>query len=153
MEVVGITRWLDNRMAIESVDGETRTVTFDRPSLFALVSATPWGDSSTTPSVYWIENVFEALDTPGQWYWDRPPGRLYYLPRPGEEMNATEIIAPRLLRVLQVTGRPGALQPGPRRFTTRLRGLGDLPGSRQPRSSDPEQRRLSMPGRWSVCAP
>ena len=83
VEVVGITRWLDNRLPIESVNGETRTVTFDRPSLFALVSSAPWGDSTDTPSVYWVENVFEALDTPGQWYLDRPQGRLYYLPQAG----------------------------------------------------------------------
>ena len=108
VEVVGITRWLDNRLPIESVNGETRTVTFDRPSLFALVSSAPWGDGTTTPSVYWVENVLEALDTAGQWYLDRPQGRLYYLPQPGEEISQAEIIAPRLPRVLQVVGRPGA---------------------------------------------
>ncbi len=108
VEVVGITRWLDNRLPIESVDGETRTVTFDRASLFALVSSAPWGDSTTNPSVYWVENVFEALDTPGQWYLDRPEGRLLYLPRPGEDMAKAEIIAPRLTRVLEVVGRSNA---------------------------------------------
>ena len=36
VEVVAITKWLDNRLPIESVNAETRTVTFDRPSLFAL---------------------------------------------------------------------------------------------------------------------
>jgi hypothetical protein len=30
-----------------------------------------------------VENVFEALNMPGQWYLDRPEGRLYYLARPG----------------------------------------------------------------------
>ena len=108
VEVVGITRWLDNRLPIESVNGETRTVTFDRPSLFALVSSAPWGDSTTTPSVYWVENVFEALDTAGQWYLDRPQGRLYYLPQPGEDTASAEIIAPRLTQVVRVVGRPGA---------------------------------------------
>jgi hypothetical protein len=108
VEVVGITRWLDNRLPIESVDGETRTITFDRASLFALVSSAPWGDSTTTPSVYWVENVFEVLDTPGQWYLDRPQGRLYYLPRPGEDMAKAEIIAPRLTQVVRIIGRPGA---------------------------------------------
>ena len=49
VEVVGITRWLDNRLPIESVNGKTRTVTFDRPSLFALVSSAPWGDSTARP--------------------------------------------------------------------------------------------------------
>lgn len=108
VEVVGITRWLDNRLPIESVDAQTRTVTFDRPALFALVSSAPWGGSTKTPSVYWVENVCEALDTPGQWYLDRPAGRLYYLPRPGEDMSTAEIIAPRLLSVLRVVGKPGA---------------------------------------------
>ncbi len=108
VEVVGITRWLDNRLPIESVNGETRTVTFDRSSLFALVSSAPWGDSTTTPSVYWVENVFEALDTAGQWYLDRPQGRLYYLPKSGEDPASAEIIAPRLTQVVRITGRPDA---------------------------------------------
>jgi hypothetical protein len=101
VEVVGITKWLDNRLPIEGVDAESRTVTFDRPSLFALLS----GDK---PGPYWVENVAEALDTSGQWYLDRPRGTLYYLPRPGEEMGSAEIIAPRLSQVLRVVGRDGA---------------------------------------------
>ena len=108
VEVVGITRWLDNRLPIESVNGETRTVTFDRPSLFALVSSAVSGDGTPKPSVYWVENVFEALYTAGQWYLDRPQGRLYYLPQSGEDPALVEMIAPRLTQVLRVAGRPGA---------------------------------------------
>lgn len=101
VEIVGITRWLDNRLPIEAIDAKTRTVSLDRPSLFALLS----GDK---PGSYWVENVFEALDTPGQWYLDRPKGILSYLPRPGEEMQSAEIIAPRLSQVVRVVGRAGA---------------------------------------------
>jgi len=101
VEVVGITRWLDNRLPIESVNGETRMVTFDRPSLFALLSG-------NRPGVYWVENVFEALGTPGQWYLDRAVGKLYYLPQSDEEMTTAEIIAPRLTQVVRVAGRVGA---------------------------------------------
>ena len=36
-----------------------------------------------------VENVFEALDTPGQWYLDRKTGELRYLPLPGETALAT----------------------------------------------------------------
>ncbi len=100
VEVVGITRWLDNRLTIESVDEPTRTVRFDRPSLFALVR-------DGMPGPYWVENVFEALDTPGQWYLDRLRGELYYLPRPGEEMTLAEIIAPWLTQVVRAVGRAG----------------------------------------------
>ncbi len=101
VEIVGITKWLDNRLPIESVDAKSRTVTFDRPSLFALLS----GDR---PGPYWVENVAEALETPGQWYLDRPQGVLYYLPRPGDEMPSAEIIAPRLSQVIRIVGREGA---------------------------------------------
>ena len=106
VEVVGITRWLDNRLPIESVNGETRTVTFDRPSLFALVSSAVSGDGTESPSVYWVENVFEALDTAGQWYLDRPSGRLHYLPQGDEDPASAEIVAPRLTQVVRVVGRP-----------------------------------------------
>jgi hypothetical protein len=108
VEVVALARWADNRLPIESVDGDARRVSFDRPSLFVLVSCAPWGDFTDTPTVYWVENVFEALDTAGQWYLDRPQGRLYYLPRPGEDMATGELVAPRLVRVVQVVGKSGA---------------------------------------------
>ena len=102
VEVVGITRWLDNRLPLESVNEQTRTVTFDRPSLFALLSG-------SEPGSYWVENVFEALDTGGQWYLDRPSGQLYYLPQPGEDITSAEIVAPRLTQVVRVVGSEGAL--------------------------------------------
>jgi hypothetical protein len=101
VEVVGITRWLDNRLPIASVNPQTRTVTFDRPSLFALLSG-------NKPGPYWVENVFEALDTPGQWYLDRPRGVLSYLPRPGEEMPTAEVVAPRIPQLVRVVGKAGA---------------------------------------------
>ena len=54
-----------------------------------------------------MENVREALDSPGQWYLDRLEGRLYYLPRQGEDMQAVEIIAPRLTQLVRVVGWEG----------------------------------------------
>jgi hypothetical protein len=103
VEVIGVTRWITNRLPIQSVDVPRRLVTFDRRSLFALDDTNP-----PRPSVYWVENVFEALDTPGQWYLDRGQGRLYCLPRPGEDMRAATIVAPRLTQVLRVVGQEGA---------------------------------------------
>jgi hypothetical protein len=100
VEVVGITKWQDNRLPVESVDARTRTVAFDRPSLFALVE----GDG---PGPYWVENVFEALDEPGQWYLDRSLGMLYYLPRDGGPTPPAEMIAPLLPQVVRVVGREG----------------------------------------------
>jgi hypothetical protein len=55
-----------------------------------------------------VENVIEALDSPGQWYLDRPLGRLFCLPIKGEDLAATELVAPWLGQLVRVVGRPGA---------------------------------------------
>jgi hypothetical protein len=103
VEVVAPCRWVDNRLPIQEVDPDKRIVTFDRSSVFNLVEL-----YHTKPSTYWVENVLEALDTPGQWYLHRPLGQLFYLPVKGEDLAAVELIAPRLAQVVRIVGRPDA---------------------------------------------
>jgi len=43
---------------------------------------------------YYLSNVFEALDAPGEWYFNRHTGILYYYPLPGEDLATAEVIAP-----------------------------------------------------------
>ena len=33
---------------------------------------------------YYVDNLFEALTEPGEWYLDRHRGKLFYIPLPGE---------------------------------------------------------------------
>ena len=103
VEVVAPCRWVDNRLPMLEVDVDKRIVTFDRSSVFNLVEL-----YHTKPCTYWVENVLEALDTPGQWYLDRPLGRLFYLPAKGEDMAHAELVAPQLTQVVRVIGRPDA---------------------------------------------
>ena len=99
-EVVAVETCQSNRLPIQEVDVKKRLVTFDRTSRGNLM----YGG----PARYWVENVFEALDTPGQWYLDRALGRLYYLPMPGEEMEKAEIIAPLVPQLVRVVGTKDA---------------------------------------------
>lgn len=100
VEVLAVATCTANRLPIREVDVEKRLVTFDRISRGPLL----YGGHP----VYWVENVFEALDTPGQWYLDRKLGRLYCLPKPGEDLERAEIIAPRLPQLVRVEGKPDA---------------------------------------------
>ncbi len=43
---------------------------------------------------YYLSNVLEELDEPGEWYLDRRDGTLYYYPMPGEAMDVVEVVAP-----------------------------------------------------------
>ena len=53
----------------------------------------------------YIENAFELLDEPGEWYFDRPAKTLYYMPREGQDMAGAEVIVPRLETLLRIEGR------------------------------------------------
>ena len=52
----------------------------------------------------YIENAFELLDEPGEWYLDRAEHMVYYLPRTGEDPAECEFVAPALQTLLEVRG-------------------------------------------------
>lgn len=52
----------------------------------------------------YIENAFELLDEPGEWYLDKPAGVLYYIPRENEDMASVEVVAPVLETLLELAG-------------------------------------------------
>ena len=52
----------------------------------------------------YVENAFELLDEPGEWYLDRPAEAVYYLPLPGEDMAEVEVIAPAVEKLLELRG-------------------------------------------------
>lgn len=101
VEVVYVHFWIEERSPIASYDPETRLVTMARPSMMRLSGA----DGSELAD-YYLDNVFEALDTPGEWYLDRAHGKLYYLPLPGEDPETAEVYAPRLLQLIGLVGKP-----------------------------------------------
>jgi len=106
VEVVVPHFWVDSRLPIASVDEAAQLVTFTRTSIFRMTE-----EFSMRPARYWIENVFEALDTPGQWYLNRQTGILYYVPLPGETPDTIECVAPRLTQVVHLKGDAPAGRP------------------------------------------
>ena len=78
VDVLAFTLWIEARMPIKSVDEAAHTVSLAKRSTFWLAN----DQDRAHGARYCLENVFEALDTPGQWYLDRTEGKLYYYPRP-----------------------------------------------------------------------
>jgi hypothetical protein len=52
----------------------------------------------------YVENALELTTSPGQFYLDRSNHKVYYIPRPGENMETAEAIAPSLQTLMSVTG-------------------------------------------------
>lgn len=43
---------------------------------------------------FFFENVFEALNTPGEWYHDTVKNKIYYIPCDGDDLSTTILTAP-----------------------------------------------------------
>jgi hypothetical protein len=54
--------------------------------------------------ITWVENAFELLNSPGEWYLNSTNGYLYYYPRQNEDMNTAEVIVPVLEKLISVGG-------------------------------------------------
>jgi hypothetical protein len=55
-------------------------------------------------SRFFVENVFEELDAPGEWYLDARAGVLYYMPEAGADMGRALVEAPVLETLVRFAG-------------------------------------------------
>ena len=51
-----------------------------------------------------VENIFEELDAPGEWYYDKKEGWLYYYPLPDEKINGLSFETPQLRNLIEFAG-------------------------------------------------
>ena len=91
--VVAYHSWETSIHHVRKVDTEACVVELHEPA--------PWGMGRwERQQRYYVENVFEELDEPGEWYLDRVSGAVYYYPLPGETMADVEVVAPVLTSTL-----------------------------------------------------
>jgi hypothetical protein len=97
-EVILGTRWVESRLPIRDVDVEQKLIRFARRS--------QWRTEVNDP--YWIEGDPRFLNEPGEWHLDRQRGRVFYLPREGEQINQAVAIAPvpGVATLLELHGEP-----------------------------------------------
>jgi len=99
IEFVALHFWIESRIPFASINSKTREARLQWKPRMRLTD-----DHQRLGVQYYVENVFEALDEPGQWYHDRSRGELYYLPLPGEKITTVEAVAPRLKQLMVVEG-------------------------------------------------
>jgi parallel beta-helix repeat protein len=97
--VIALLAWAEIRMRITAVDEERHV---------AILAGDPRPSNQEADARYWIENVPDSLDTPGEWYQDPSTRVLVYLPWRGENVDREEAIAPVLPELVRLQGRPEA---------------------------------------------
>ena len=89
--------WKDEMLTIRSYDAGTGHLTFSRPTSMEV----------RENDRYFFENVFEALDAPGEWYLDKAQGVLWYIPFAGETAADLTLWGSDLETMITVNGADG----------------------------------------------
>lgn len=53
---------------------------------------------------FWLENAFEELDIPGEFYYNRSEQKLYYMPREDEDMTTADVELAVLDKLMEIKG-------------------------------------------------
>ncbi len=56
----------------------------------------------------YVENAYELLDEPGEWYLDTHENYIYYMPREFENMATADVVIPGMEKLIDMTGTPDA---------------------------------------------
>jgi fibronectin type III domain protein/parallel beta helix pectate lyase-like protein/glycosyl hydrolase family 141 len=115
----GLGQWTEPRCPIASISDTTITMAqpcWDNSTKRVIFPTIPGrtinmvgpGDLTNGRQPAYVENAFELLDTPGEWYLDRPAHTVYYLPRPGEDPRHADVEMPVLERLIDGQGTAAA---------------------------------------------
>jgi hypothetical protein len=98
VELVYRAIWTNPRVGVASIvrDGDRVRLVMDQPGWM-----NARGKGITSVKIPWfVENAYELLDQPGEWYLDRSgviggtPNTLFYKPQPWEDMKTARVVVP-----------------------------------------------------------
>lgn len=105
LEIVNQTLWNENIVCVRDVvtSGSNRSLMLQQP--YGAIAQLPDSNANFSPSgSHTIFNVFAWLTSPGQFYFDKTAGTLYYYPRTGEDMNTADVEAPVAETLIDIAG-------------------------------------------------
>lgn len=97
------------RLASHRVEAGRSLLTFSEPES-RIEFEHPWPQPVFPPrfhtSPFYLVNSIAFLDSPGEWFEDTDAHRVYYWPRPGEDLACDPVTAPALATLVTIEGMP-----------------------------------------------
>ena len=108
----GLGSWTEPRCPIQSISGTSITMAqpcWDNSTKRVMLAsgartANLVGPMSVGKRPEYVENAYELLGTPGQFYFDRPSRTIYYVPRTGEDLKTADVELPVLETLVEGSG-------------------------------------------------
>ena len=109
LEIVNQTTWNENIVCVRDVvtTGGNRNLMLQQP-YGAIAQLPDSGAAFAGTGSHTIFNVFAWLTSPGQFYFDKTTGTLYYYPRSGEDMSTADVEAPVAETLIDIAGTSNA---------------------------------------------
>lgn len=111
LELHWIYDWKDMRLLVQKIDTNsdgTQTIWMKQPyfsnALMMGDDTHEWYPKYNVP--FYLENAFELLNNPGQWYYNSDTHELFYIPREGENMKTAKVVIPQTQTLIEISGGP-----------------------------------------------
>ncbi|MBS7263120.1 MAG: right-handed parallel beta-helix repeat-containing protein [Eubacteriales bacterium] len=109
LELVFVWAWHNPRVPVSQIVDLGGRITFRTTELAESIligqRSHAYGDDfNMYRSIYQIENAYELLDAPGEFYLDTHTNTLYYIPRSGENMTSADTVLGRLETLVSAVG-------------------------------------------------
>ena len=95
--------WGNMQYHIANIDGAKRRIQFGEGGMQCQQRMGP-GIKDGHGSPYYIENIIEELDAPGEWFLDKDTSILYFFPPKGVNPNYGLVEAPVAKRIIELQG-------------------------------------------------
>ncbi len=91
-----LLRWHAGLNSIKSIDVKKGVATLEKPQPGIVI----------VPPRFYVENVKELLNAPGEWFYDNEQKELSYIPENGTNPNQTHLVIPELKELFVIKGTP-----------------------------------------------
>jgi hypothetical protein len=106
LEIINGTTWNENIAcvrAVETTSDGNRGLLLQQP--YGAIAQLPgWNSGFSVDGTHIILNAYEFLSSPGEFFFDKTAGTLYYIPRPGEDMATALVEAPVVEQLVDIAG-------------------------------------------------
>jgi len=106
VHIFGASYWGNLQWKVKEIDWNTYSIKLGKGG-FQINDIMQGKDATgiNNRSRYYIENVFEELNSPGEWYLDKEEGILYIMPPKDIDLNTALIEVPILKQVIEFKGK------------------------------------------------
>lgn len=99
VELVTPQLWAGSRNRIVAVDTNSHVITLGGQAIT---------ENKEDNARYYIENTRDALDKPGEWFFDAKTGEVFYWPEAGEDLTKARVTVPHLSELVLLKGTSNA---------------------------------------------